>query len=482
VAARRRLILTNVAVVAIVLTLLGVVVYLFNAQAAQQEVDAQLRRIAEVGSRTVGGHQFQPPPPGGPPDRLVPYAPTTPDIFSVVLDPQGNILADFDQVQALGVPVATAAGPVLRGEQPRLATTVQAGGHDFRLYIAAASQQGHLVGAVVAGMSLDLQDQQRGDLLRALAIVYGVVLLLTVLSSLLLTDRALRPAQRAFARQRQFATAASHELKTPLAVIRSEAELASGLLSDSLAALRTPPPDLKELTDALQEAFSETRAVTVEVDFMTRMVRDLLLLARDASDALAHDWVILDLRALVAEVAARIQPVAEADGVTLRATAPATGERTPIWVRGDAALLRQLLYGLLENALRYTPTGGDILAEVRAESRTHLLGDRWRHATLSIRDTGIGIAAEHLPNIFEPFYRAVSTTRPLHGEAQGTGLGLAMAQWIVRAHGGTIAVHSTSGQGTTFTVALPLATEEEAASVEHQRRVLTPEATASEGE
>jgi signal transduction histidine kinase len=151
-------------------------------------------------------------------------------------------------------------------------------------------------------------------------------------------------------------------------------------------------------------------------------------------------------------------------------------------VRGVAALLRQLLYGLLENALRYTPTGGDILAEVRAESRTHLLGDRRRHATLSIRDTGIGIAAEHLPNIFEPFYRAVSTTRPLHGEAQGTGLGLAMAQWIVRAHGGSIAVRSAVGQGTMFTVALPLASEEEAASMERQRRGLTPEATASDGE
>jgi signal transduction histidine kinase len=119
-------------------------------------------------------------------------------------------------------------------------------------------------------------------------------------------------------------------------------------------------------------------------------------------------------------------------------------------------MLRQLFFGLLENAMRYTPTGGSIRVAMRLEKRAHLLGDHRRHAYISVSDTGAGIAPEHLPHIFEPFYRVVSAARPLHETQHGTGLGLALSQWIVQAHGGAIAVESTPGAGTTFTVALPL--------------------------
>jgi signal transduction histidine kinase len=124
-------------------------------------------------------------------------------------------------------------------------------------------------------------------------------------------------------------------------------------------------------------------------------------------------------------------------------------------------MLRQLFFGLLENAMRYTPTGGSIHVAMRLEKRAHLLGDHRRHAYISVSDSGIGIAPEHLPHIFEPFYRVVSAARPLHdNETQhGVGLGLALSQWIVQAHGGAIAAESTPGVGTTFTVALPLASE-----------------------
>lgn len=109
--------------------------------------------------------------------------------------------------------------------------------------------------------------------------------------------------------------------------------------------------------------------------------------------------------------------------------------------------------------MRYTPTGGNIRVAMRLEKRAHLLGDHRRHAYISVSDTGVGIAPEHLPHIFEPFYRVVSAARPLHenGTQHGTGLGLALAQWIVHAHGGAISVESTPGAGTTFNVALPLA-------------------------
>ncbi|HZC79054.1 MAG TPA: HAMP domain-containing sensor histidine kinase, partial [Ktedonobacterales bacterium] len=318
-------------------------------------------------------------------------------------------------------------------------------------------QNGHLQWVVAAGISLDVQNQELSDLVHTLLIVYAVVLVLTFFTSVFLTERGLGPARLAFTRQRQFATAASHELKTPLAVIRSEAELASGLIGDSLEALRSKPINAALVTASLEEALGESRAVTSEVDFMTRMVQDLLVLGRDAADESAHDWTIVDLRGVVENVTSKVRPLAESAGLTLEVSAASDAGAQPIWVRGDAGLLRQLMYGLLENAVRYTPSGGTIRVVVRADSHAHLLGDRRRHAEVSIGDTGVGIAPEHLANIFEPFYRAVSSSLALHGEQGGTGLGLALAQWIVRAHGGSIRVHSQVRQGTTFTVELPLA-------------------------
>lgn len=461
-ATRNRLIATNVLVVAVVLALLSVVIYSFGVHAAQQETVAQLKYYAAAGAHTAAENDGHPPGgDSGPPRRLVAYSPSTPDIFSVVLAPDGTVQFDSDQIVALGVPVVAAARPILQGQQTEATPIVHADGHDFQLYLTRVSQDGHLQWVVAAGISLDVQNQELSDLIHTLMIVYAVVLVLTFFTSVFLTERGLGPARLAFTRQRQFATTASHELRTPLAVIRSEAELASGLISDSLEALRSKPINTAQVVTSLEEALSESRAVTSEVDFMTRMVLDLLVLGRDASDELAHEWTIIDLRGVVVNVAGKVRPLAESAGLTLDVSAVSDAGAPPVWVRGDAGLLRQLLYGLLENAVRYTPSGGTMRVAVRADSHAHLLGDRRRHAEVSIGDTGVGIAPEHLANIFEPFYRAVSSSLALHGEPGGTGLGLALAQWIVRAHGGSIQVHSQVGQGTTFTVELPLASGDE---------------------
>ena len=456
-AVRRRLIVVDMVVVAVVLGVVGIAVYFYDLQAERQQTIAQLQYYATTGGATAAEHGGGPPGgDNGPPPRLVPYSPTTPDIFSVVLSPSGTVRFDSDQVVQLGVPVVAAAKPVLQGQQAVATPIMHANGHAFQLYITRVVEHGQLEWVVVAGTSLDLQGQELSDLIRALAAVYGVVLVLTFLTSVFVTRRGLEPARQAFARQRQFATAASHELRTPLAVIRSEAELVTGLIGDSLEALRKPHAQDSEITANLEEAQSETRAVTSEIDFMTQMVQDLLLLARDASDQTAHEWTDVDLRRLVEDVAGKMRPVAESAGLTLQDASTEGHDARPIWVRGDPGLLRQLLYALLENAVRYTPSGGRIRVAVQADDRRRLLGDRRRHAQVTVSDTGVGIASEHLGNIFEPFYRAVSSTRPLHGEQHGTGLGLALAQWIVRAHGGSIQVQSEVGRGTTFTVELPL--------------------------
>ncbi len=449
---RRRLVATNVIAAALVLAVLGVVVYVFTERSSQQETDAQLAHYADYTATAVDIEHLPQGANQGPRPGVAPYTPSSPDLFTVILDPSGKTLLDDDHIVQLGVPVVAAARPVLDGHQPMAATTVHAAGHDFRLFAVPAMHDGQQIAVVVEGVSLDVQDQQQLDLLRALALIFVVVLALTLLTSLFFTERALRPARAAFTRQRQFAAAASHELRTPLAVIRSEAELASSLLGESLDTLRSEsaggaaPESTSMMTSRLEESLGETRAITAEVDYMTRMTNELLLLARDAADTRAHEWREVDLRAVLCGVTDKIRPLAAREG--LRLETDGVDAAGPLWVRGDPDLLRQLVYGLLDNSVRYTPEGGRIRVAVRAEHH--------RRVVLTISDTGVGIAPEHLKHIFEPFYRAIAE-RPRREQQVGTGLGLALADWIVRAHGGTISVRSTVGEGTTFAVELPLA-------------------------
>jgi two-component system OmpR family sensor kinase len=173
---------------------------------------------------------------------------------------------------------------------------------------------------------------------------------------------------------------------------------------------------------------------------MAELLGELLTLARaDAGqEILARESV--DLANLVVDTLAALAPLAEERGVALEADAvhPAT-------VCGDQTRLTQLLINLVDNALKYTPTGGRVTVRLAKDADM---------ALLSVADTGIGIAPEHLAHLFERFYRA-DTARSR--DAGGAGLGLAIVDWIARAHEGTIDVTSVVGGGTTFAVRLPLA-------------------------
>ncbi|MCO5176284.1 MAG: ATP-binding protein [Thermomicrobiales bacterium] len=222
-------------------------------------------------------------------------------------------------------------------------------------------------------------------------------------------------------RQRTLVADTSHELRNPLMVVRGNLELlAAGL-----------PPE--EQRDAARDAIEE-------VDRMTRLVQDLLFLAdADADLAIEHDDVPLE--ALVANV------VDDAQRITTRDDGVRTLELTAndsLTIRGDAERLRQLIWNLVENALRYTPAGGTVSVSLRRHGQV---------AELTVADTGIGIGPEHLPHIFERFYRADTGRSRAVG---GTGLGLSIVRQITEAHGGQVRVRSTPGEGSTFTVALPI--------------------------
>jgi heavy metal sensor kinase len=228
--------------------------------------------------------------------------------------------------------------------------------------------------------------------------------------------------QQSFTEVHRFTADASHELRTPLTALRAELEVA----------LRRPavPADEQRLLGSILE----------ECQRLTRLTDQLLTLSREDAGVTPREDQPLDLAVLIRDAAETMRPLATE--VDLRLRIEVSG---PIEIRGDATRLRQVVYNLVQNAIKYTAAGGEIL--VRALERD---GD----VVVSIHDTGIGIPTEHLPRVFDRFYRV---DKARSRELGGTGLGLSIARSIVIAHGGTIGLESTPGQGTTCTVTLPKA-------------------------
>lgn len=229
--------------------------------------------------------------------------------------------------------------------------------------------------------------------------------------------------ETSFAGLRRFTADASHELKTPLAVLRADVERAM-----SQNATRT------EKMVALEEALHETAR-------MGGLVDSLLTLARADEGRFDLHREPIDLDPLVREVFETASILGESAGldVSMRVLEPAT-------VLGDPMRLRQLFLNVVTNAIKYTPRGGSVEISATCHERT---------AAFSVRDTGIGISAADLPHVFERFYRA-DRARSRSSERSGFGLGLAISQWIAEAHGGTISVRSRLTRGSTFTVTLPV--------------------------
>jgi signal transduction histidine kinase len=180
-------------------------------------------------------------------------------------------------------------------------------------------------------------------------------------------------------------------------------------------------------------------SILEECDRLTRLTDQLLALAREDARGARRAHEPVDLAGLVGEVAETMRPLAEAKGLRLGVQASGVA---PIY--GDAARLREVFFNVLDNGIKYTPEGGEV--EVR-------IGRQGREAFVTIRDTGIGIPAEHLPKVFDRFYRV---DKARSREQGGTGLGLSIAKTIITAHGGQIELTNTPGGGTTCLVMLPL--------------------------
>lgn len=230
--------------------------------------------------------------------------------------------------------------------------------------------------------------------------------------------------EAAFKRITQFTADASHELRTPIALMRTTAEIS----------LRKPRAEA-EYREAL-------RQILKDLETTSALIENLMLLARADSGVEALQFSPVDLNETLHEACQQIRVLAQDKQIGLQESVA----QAPVTIEGDTAALQRLFLILLDNAVKYTPAGGRV---------TVSLTDGNGSAVAEIRDTGIGISETDLPNVFERFYRA---DKPRSRELGGVGLGLSIGRWIAEAHGGTIEVTSTVGQGSVFRVRLPLPT------------------------
>ena len=282
---------------------------------------------------------------------------------------------------------------------------------------ARAVRADHATLVLQVARSLEPEEEALDHLLAVLLLGGAAAIVIATIGGWFLAGKALSPVEEAFERQNVFVADASHELRTPLAVIRANAEF------------------LQERQPASEEAAE----IVSETDRLSSLVDSLLAVARgDGTGGAAHDE--LDLGAVVEGSAASMRSLATERGVALDVSAA-----PELRVRGSREQLRQLVVILVDNALRYTATGGHVDVDVARRDGS---------AVMAVTDTGIGIPPEALAHVFERFYRAdEARTR----DSGGAGLGLAIAQKLVDEHGGRISAESTPGTGSTFTVTLPLA-------------------------
>jgi two-component system sensor histidine kinase CiaH len=420
---RWRLVALNVLVLTIILVVLELGVYSILYRSVYDRVDATLLSRAEQVIR-IG--QFRDPVRSAAfPFRAADAA--AEGLFFLLLDDKGIVVVNPQAVPLEDLSEDREPLDQALGGKPDLRTIRLSGGQRVRIYtVALRGDGGRVAGILQVGRPLAAEEHAL-DLLQLLLLGGGLLgILFATVGGLFLAERALVPIRLAFRRQQDFVADASHELRTPLTLIRANAEMMT----------RHPEQPAAANADLLQDILSET-------DRLSHLVTDLLTLARADAGQEPLDLAEFSLSDLAAETVRQFAPLATAHRIDLTVAAD-----SPLTIRGDMARMRQLLVILLDNAVKYTPEGGT----VEVTCRLNRQGGRLP-VTLTVSDSGSGIAAEDLPHIFERFYRA----DPARRHDGSAGLGLAIAQWIVAAHRGRIQAANRPSLGSSFTVQLPAA-------------------------
>lgn len=459
------------AIFGILLLLAGVLIYVNLGNALADSPDAALKLRTQQLADGVNLEQNQIVTHGtisdlpgfDPPDnRLTSQADVNFDNLVRLLDARGQVIYATPAFQQIQVPAASITQP-LRGT-PWQGTVAVGDDQEVRIYSRTIADDGKVFALIQVGASLNQVRNALKQVTTELLVVAFFVLFLGALGSYWLAGRAFAPIRRLIEvartikegdlrqrvhvsqtsdevqalaltfnemlasleltlnRQRRFVSDASHELRTPVAVIRSKTDLA----------LQQPGTQ--------EEYVTVLRQINGESERLGRLISDLLALARADEGKTHFEMEMVPLHLLAEAVVANAEPLALERGITVCVEA---GQA--VTVRGDEARLIQIIMNLLDNAIRYTHAGGSVTLSIAGTPE---------RATLTVRDTGIGIQPEHLPRIFDRFYRVDSART--HNLDSNSGLGLAIVAWIVHVHRGTIDVESQPGHGSTFTVTLPV--------------------------
>lgn len=262
------------------------------------------------------------------------------------------------------------------------------------------------------------------ELLKHLLIIMvvgcGIGIICAVAAGYFLAGRALVPIQKAWQKQQQFVSDASHELRTPLTVIQSKADVL----------FRSP-------TSTVQEKAIDISIIANECRRLAKLVANLLTLARSDSNELEMEKKEFFLDQLLHELVEHYEEIAAYQEKTLQLQTS-----SDIHFIGDKERMHQLLVILLDNAMKYTEAGGEILLQCQQTASS---------ITIRVQDNGIGIAEEEIPKIFDRFYQS-DKARTM---SEGAGLGLSIAKWIIEKHHGKVKVYSTIGEGTSFEIVFP---------------------------
>ncbi len=414
---RRRLALVTLALIGALVLAIGAATAFVATRALDQDVDRVLEQSATVESQRLAGEL-----PSGGGDASDERPPEASDTFFLVLDPSGNVVSNPSGVPRQGLPdeeavaAARATGRDLR--------TVDDGTVPIRLLTLPIGRPGSPAGWLQTGFVLTLHDRQTGSLIVAIALVGLVGLAGAALVTLFVTGRALVPIRAAFATERRFVADASHEIRTPAAIIRASAEV---LEREGLVA------------EAGHELVAD---IVAESDRLGGLVDELLTLAASERGALAIERRPIDIAEVARDTVRRAGPLAAERGIQLEG--PADDGRV-LLVLGDRDRLVQILLVLVDNASRHSPPGGRVT--VTAESAAG------RTASIRVDDEGPGIPAEAREAIFEPFARLPGSRR---GADAGSGLGLAIARRLAELHGGSLVATEAPGTGARFELSVPL--------------------------
>jgi len=417
---RLRLIAWSGLTTLVVLLVLGIAMYAIAARTLEAAGTAQLEaRRDEI------EHAFQTGRPGPALGQI--FGGRGSGTFAVLVDEEGDSIIRPGPAIPEGLPVvASIEAAAVSGEDVRTGTVEGASG-EVPVRVLTERLETRTGEPVFMQIAQErVTEQATLDAMIRVLLFGGALVVLAALGfGAVYAERALVPIRDSLAsqrgalrRQREFAADASHELRTPLTVVRSSVEHLR----------RHPDEPLREQSEAFDD-------IDAEVEHLTGLVDDLLLLARSDSGALSLTPMPTDLGEVVADAASSLAKTAEDCGVRLSV------DPAPTVVRADAARVRQVVTILVDNAIRHTPRGGEVRVAVRADGAA---------AALDVEDDGPGIREADMPHVFDRFWRAPGAP------SGGTGLGLAIARTIVEQHGGKIMVSNGPAGGARFRAVLPL--------------------------